>query len=373
MADGSANDDARWSRRKVLSARGLGASAGGLLGVLMPNVPFESDNPQRTLSTICYARRAMACEFSVYLPPITEQGMAAAEAALDDIQKTEEQLTVFSASSALSYVNQNAANGPVRVDKSIYQLLERSAVLTGQTEGAFDIAVGALIRAWGFVDGSKRVPSEAQRLSALNHSGQRHIELDPENRTVRFRVPGVEINPGSIGKGYAIDRAVRHMREQYDIQCVLMQGGLSSVYALGSPADDGRGWLIGIQNPDDTTRRLATVHLRNRALATSGASRQYFESGGQRFGHVLDPRTGWPADTLASATVLARDAATADALATALFVMGLDKASDLCKNRPDIAALLVLNPGQQGGTSAQPKVVTFNLTASDVDLDANDD
>jgi len=325
------------------------------------------------LSTICYARRAMACEFSVFLPPTVEQGMAVADAALDEIQQTEALLTVYADDSAMSYVNQHAADGPVRVDERIYRLLERSAALTEQTEGAFDIAAGSLIRAWGFLKGPKRVPSDAQRLAALDRGGMRHVELNPKDRTVRFRAAGVEINPGSIGKGYAIDQAIRKMTDLFDIKCALCQGGLSSVYGLGSPANDDRGWLIGIQNPYDTKRRLATVRLRNRALGTSGASQQYFEAGGRRFGHVLDPRTGWPADSLASASVLTHDAATADALATALYVLGLDKAADFCQNHPDIAALLVLKPGDQGGTSARPKVVTFNLSEQDVDLDPRDD
>lgn len=357
----------------MLTARGLSASAGGLLGVLLPDAPASGYDGGLLLSTICYARRAMACEFSVFLPPTTKQGMAAAEAALDEIQQTEELLTVYANDSAMSYVNRHAIDGPVRVDERVYRLLERSTVLTGQTEGAFDISAGALIRAWGFLKGPKRLPSDGERLAALNRSGMRFVELNPNDRTVRFRVPGVEINPGSIGKGYALDQAIQKMIELFDIKCALMQGGLSSVYGLGSPANDDRGWLIGIQNPYDAERRLATIRLCNRALATSGASRQYFEADGRRFGHVLDPRTGWPADSLASASVLARDAATADALATALYVLGLDKAADFCQNHPNIAALLVLKPGDQGGTSTLPKVVTFNLSESDVDLDPRDD
>jgi len=356
-----------------LTARGLGASAGGLLGALLPDPPAAGFDREALLSTVCFSRRAMACEFSVFLPPTAEQGMAAAEAALDEIRQTEELLTVYSAGSAMSYVNRHAADGPVRVDERVYELLERSAVLTRQTGGAFDVSAGALIRAWGLLKGPKRLPSEPQRLAALGRSGMRHVELDPGNRTVRYRAAGLQINPGSIGKGYAIDRAIRRMREVFDIQCALMQGGLSSLYGLGSPADDDRGWLVGIQNPYDATRRLATVRLRNRALGTSGASRQYFEADGRRFGHVLDPRTGWPADSLASASVLAHDAATADALATGLFVLGLDKAADFCQNHPEFAALLVLKPGDPGGTSIKPQVVTFNLSEPDVNLDPRDD
>ena len=132
---------------------------------------------------------------------------------------------------------------------------------------------------------------------------------------------------------------------------------------------------MGIQDPFDTSRRLATVRLKNRAMGTSGSEQQYLEAGGRRYGHILDPRTGWPASELASVSVLADDAATADALATALFVMGLDKARDFCQNHRDTAALLVLKPGgavlrsgRDERTSTLPQVVTFNMPEQDLDL-----
>jgi thiamine biosynthesis lipoprotein len=149
----------------------------------------------------------------------------------------------------------------------------------------------------------------------------------------------------------------------------LVQGGLSSIYALGAPSQDEAGWLVGIQSPFDPTRTVATVRLRDRAMGTSATNRQYFEAAGRRFGHILDPRTGRPAQTdLASATVMAADAATADALSTAFFVMGLDKVRAFCHNHPEIAALLVLQPGNLNGTPPSPQVVTFNLTKKDCQL-----
>ena len=138
------------------------------------------------------------------------------------------------------------------------------------------------------------------------------------------------------------------------------------------PPDD-RGWLVGIENPFDPPRRLARVRLRNRALGTAGAAHQYVEVNGRRYGHILDPRTGWPADGLGSVSVLAGDSATADALSTALFVMGLDMAAEFCQNHPEIAALLVLQADPSGGPGGQPRVATFNLPPEDVDLKPGDD
>lgn len=303
----------------------------------------------------------MACEFSVYLPPTAPNAVAVGEAALDELEPLEELLSVYRGSSAITYVNENAADRPVRVDDRLFRLLERCARLSEETDGAFDAASGALVRAWGFVHGPKRVPTESQRQAALACCGMQHVELDAHERTVRFRVPGVELNFGAIGKGFAIDQAIRRMREEFGVACALMQGGRSSLYGLGSPSADGRGWLIGIQNPYDPTRNVATVRLKDRALGTSGAADRHFEWEGCRYGHVLDPRTGRPADELASASVVADDAATADALSTALFVMGLDKARDFCKDHARIGAVLVLRPELCGGSRESPRTVTLNL------------
>ncbi len=339
---------------------------------LLPQGIDRKSQPHSVTANLCVARRAMACEFSIFLPPSIPQALSAAESALATIDEFEELLTIYSATSPMSYVNQTAAEAPVRVDNRLFEVLDRAAALHEQTGGAFDVAAGALVKAWGFYRGPRRLPSEAERLAALASCGMGHVLLDRRERTVHYRVRGLEINLGSIGKGYAIDRAIRRLREDFDIPAALMQGGLSSMYALGTPDGDERGWLVGIQSPWKHHRLIATVRLRDRALGTSSASNQYFEAGGRRFGHVLDPRTGWPAEGVASASAICADAATADALATAFFVMGLDKTRDFCHNHPAVAALLVLEPGDGCGTSGPPQVVTFNLPKRDVNLDPAD-
>lgn len=368
MANDRTSKPPGWSRRSFLTARGLGASAGGLFGAVTPEGEEPVPDDEARVGHWCISRRAMGCEFSVFLPPTISDVMTPAEAALEEIERAEDLLTVYRGNSAMAYVNQHAAKAPVRVDGRLFELLKRAAELTELTDGAFDAAAGALVRAWGFVDGTKRVPTDGERQSALDCSGMQHVEFDDRGPTVQYGKPGIEINLGSIGKGWAIDRAVRLLREDFGVDCTLLQGGRSSVYGLGSPAGDSRGWLVGIQDPCESQRRLAAVRLRDRALGTSGDANQYFEVDGRRYGHVLDPRTGWPASGLTSASVLAPDAATADALATALFVMGLDKAADFCHNHPGIAALLVLEPEPAGQATRLPRVVTFNLPPEDVDL-----
>jgi thiamine biosynthesis lipoprotein len=310
----------------------------------------------------------MACEFSILIPPRFTEAWAAGESALAIIDDLEDLLTVYRGDSLMAYVNANAATGPVRVDNRLYQLLKRCVEINAQTGGAFDPTAGALIKAWGFFRGDCRVPSDAERLEALARTGMKHVELDDTESTVCFHVPGLEFNLGSIGKGYAIDRAVARVREAFGIDCLLMQGGLSSLYAIGSPGDDERGWPVGVLDPYDLSRRIATLRVKNRGMGSSGTANQYFEADGRRYGHVIDPRSGWPADEWASVTVLAPDAATADGLSTAFFVAGLDKTAEFCQNHRDVAVLAVQKrrTGQEG--SPRASIVTFNLPREDVNL-----
>jgi len=345
----------------------LGAAAGGVLGKLVPDRAGPPGREPLRLE-VCFARRAMACEFNVFLPALASRNMEAAQAALDEIQSLEALLTVYSTDSAMAYVNQHAFEGPVRVDERLYRILERAAELYRLTDGAFDAAGGMLLKAWGFHKGPRRVPTESEIAAALARSGMGHVDLDSHNRTVRYRVQGIEINLGAIGKGYAVDRAAALLRDDFGIPSALVQGGLSSMCAMGSSSEDGVGWLVGIQDPAAPDRSLATVRLRDRSLGTSAANRQYFEAQGRHYGHILDPRTGRPADELDGVSVLASDAATADALSTAFFVMGLDRTRDFCHNHPEIAALLVLRPGTSGRASAPPRIVTFNLSKKDFEL-----
>src|SRR5205823_2937824 len=161
-----------------------------------------------------------------------------------------------------------------------------------------------------------------------------------EGRTVRFRRSGIEVNLGSIGKGYAIDRAVEVL-DRRGVRAALLHAGGSSVRAVGSQPGEERGWPVGIRHPWEEDRRIAIVQLRDRALGTSAATYQHFEYNKRRLGHLLDPRTGRPADGIASATALAPTAAEADALATAFFILGVEKTRLYCAAHPAIGAVVL--------------------------------
>jgi thiamine biosynthesis lipoprotein len=168
-----------------------------------------------------------------------------------------------------------------------------------------------------------------------------HVRLEPARCGVRFSRVGVELNLGSIGKGYALDRAAEILRREFGVESALLHGGHSSVYAIGSGPDDERGWPVGVTHPWLPSRRLAIVHLKDRGLGTSAATFQHLEWRGRKLGHVLDPRRGWPAAGIASATVLAASAADADALSTGLFILGESAAARLAEQREDLSMILL--------------------------------
>jgi thiamine biosynthesis lipoprotein len=346
-----------FTRRRTLSGEECRSAAVRWLGSFLPE-------PRRRVAELTAARRAMACEFSITFPAGCGGAIDAGHAALDEVERLESKLSVYLDESALSALNRTAAQAPVRLDEELYGFLRAAARLSEATGGAFDVASGALVRAWGFFRGPKRVPEEAERVKALAATGSAHLLFDDRARTVRFLRPGLELNPGSIGKGFAIDRALQRVRARYGIGCALMQGGQSSLKGMGAPPGEPRGWWVAIEDPLRPGRHLARVRLRDRALGTSGAANQFFVHEGRRYGHVLDPRTGWPARGLLSVSALAPTAAEADALSTAFFVLGTAGTRRFCARNPGFGAILVSPPGEP--SRAVPRVEVVG--AADVEV-----
>lgn len=200
------------------------------------------------------------------------------------------------------------------------------------------------------------MPSQVEIDEALATVGYEQLQLQADSQAVQFQKPGMEINLGAIGKGYALDRAADLLKEK-DLRNCLLHGGNSSVLARGHRDGDAGGWTIALKHPLRPTERFAEFILRDQALGTSGSGTQYFHHGGKRYGHIIDPRTGWPADRILSSTVIAPTAAEADALSTALYVMSLDEAAAFAQRRPDVAALLTTRGKHPGELEMHP----FNL------------
>lgn len=302
-------------------------------------------------------RRAMACEFEVLLNAGQyEDATERAVEALDLVDELESQLTVYRDSSEISWINQHAFQSAVVVEPRLFALLQFAAGLHVESGGAFDIASGALSRVWGFSRREGRIPCDAELRAALQCTGMRHLVLDPANSSVRFAAAGVEINLGSIGKGYALDRVAAYLLDA-GIGDFLLHGGQSSILARGDQGERGAGWSVGVVDPLRPERRLARIYVHSRGVGTSGASTQFFRHNGKRLGHILDPRTGWPAEGMLSTTVVAPTAAEADALATAFYVLGTEQSIAYCRKHPEIAAILIASGA--GGTGCDVQTVGF--------------
>jgi len=314
----------------------------------------------RETHALVVGREAMACRFEVVfnageVADATALGMTA----LDLVDETEARISVYRETSELSRLNARAHEGWQPVSADLLDLLVRARDLHARTGGAFDPASGSLVRVWGFLRRQGRVPDPATLAAALRASGMDGVEIDAHAARVRFTKPGVEINPGAIGKGWALDRVVEGLRAS-GVPSVLVHGGSSSVRAAGvqGPAFPGRrGWRVGVSHPLRPGRRLATVTLVERALGTSGSGTQFFVDRGRRLGHILDPRSGIPAEGVLSATVIAPDAATADALSTALYVLGPAGIATVAPAGGDVAAILVV-PSR---SASSVRVLTANL------------
>ena len=315
--------------------------------------------PDTSFTLVRVSRRAMATRFEVALPAGTPDAVAAAEDALDLIDQLEDQLTVFRDHSEVCRLNATAAAGPVVAEEKLFELLTTCAAWTRETDAAFDVATGALTRAWGFFSRQGRVPTPRERADTMARTGMRHVILNAERRSVKFRVAGLELNFGAVGKGYALDRAADLLREKWGIRSALLHGGGSSILAIGHPPGDPRGWPITLTHPWEPGRSLGTVYLRDRGLGTSAATFQHFEYNGRKLGHVLDPRVGWPARGTATASATAPTAAEADAMSTALLVLGAAAADRLTRTRPHLGAVVLPEDGPESPPQA------FNLGPDD--------
>jgi thiamine biosynthesis lipoprotein len=288
-------------------------------------------------------RIAMACRFEVMLSSDDARDVAAARSALDEADDLESLLTVFRDTSAVGDLNRRGALEDVTVQTGLFGLLSRSVELHARTEGAFDVTSTPLSRCWGFLKREGRLPTDQEIEDTRAIVGMWHVRLDRARLSVRFDRPGIELNFGAIGKGFALDRMGELLRAR-GARRALLSAGHSSVLALGGT---GRGWPVDLR-PRLASRRVGRLWIKNGAVGTSGAGEQFIEVDGRRYGHVIDPRTGRPADGVLGASVITTDAATADALSTAFLIGGPELARRYCTAFPDVLAVLVLDePGER--------------------------
>lgn len=324
-----------------------------------------------------YCKNAMACEFEICFNLRQYQNSSsAAMTAFGLIDELEAQMTVYRDDSEISRLNQKAFENPIEVEARLYQLLCLGRSLHAETNGAFDLTSGSLSKVWGFEKRSGRLPTQETITAALACVGTEHLAFDDRQQTIGILHEGVKINLGGIGKGYALDR-VGQLFQALEINDFIIHGGQSSLLAVGSSSDgalskvpEGQsdsGWRVGVTHPNLPQARLAEVTLRGQALGTSGTARQGFFHQGKRYGHIIDPRSGWPAGHFLSTTAIAPTAAEADALATAFFVMTEEEVEGFCRHHPRVGAILISGVDKR---SSHVQITTLNIADEDWTLTA---
>lgn len=270
---------------------------------------------------------AMGTTFSIILYGHDRQEMeATVSAAFDEVIRLDQLLSNYMPSSEWSLVNHDAAKHPVRVSAELFRILSDCLEFSRQTEGAFDITVGPLKRAWGFFRGDGRIPGEEELAAARRSVGYQHVRLDAANLTVQFGRKAMEIDPGGIGKGHAVDRVVAILRER-GFDTALVAGSGSSLYGLGAPPSEMRGWRADVRHPEHPRKAIAHYYLHNTSLSTSGTGEKCYWSEKGMYSHIVDPRTGRALQEISQVSVVSPKAVEGEVWAKACLINGRDWAA----------------------------------------------
>jgi len=304
-----------------------------------------------------FSHEAMATTFEVIIVHEDERyASQAAVAAFDEVDRLERELSRFIENSDVARINSLPANQPLQIGLDTFECLKIAERIYGQTNGAFDITIGSLLKCWRNDDGTPRRPSPKEIDLARLHTGTNLLQLHEVEHTVMLSASGVQIDLGGIGKGYAVDRVAELLRD-WSIDVALISGGYSSVLALDAPpgkkgceprgihshkSDVVYGWPLTMTNPAGRKEILARPFLQKAALSGSGV---------QKGGHIIDPRTAQAVEGKRAAWSSAPDAATADALSTAFMIMDLDEIKKYCGLHPNTLALVVVEDGTPRGVS----------------------
>ncbi len=240
--------------------------------------------------------------------------------ALEEARRLDRLLSNYLPDSEWSEVNREAANRAVSVSAELFQLLSACVEYSKESEGAFDISVGPLMKVWGFYKGSGHLPHRAEVRGSLSKVGYQNILLDEKQHTVRFARQGVELDPGGIGKGYAVDKIVELLRAN-GVTSALVSAAGSSIYAMGAPPGES-GWTLNIKNPKNERESVASVVLKDQSLSTSGNYEKYFLAEGKLYSHIMDPRTGFPSQGTLSTSVVAPRTIDSEAWAKPYYILG---------------------------------------------------
>lgn len=308
------------------------------------------------------ARPMMGTEVSVLL---WHDDVAAGEQLLElvfaEAERIDKLMSTYIDDSRMSEINRFAAEKPVVAGDELFQIIRRSLDISVLTLGAFDITYDSVGQHYDFRN--RQRPDEATVEAERKLINFRHVELDPSTGTVRFREQGVRVNLGGIAKGYVVERGVDILRMRGVEHAIVTAGGDSRL--LGDRR--GRPWMVGIRDPRHDGQVAISVPLEDEAISTSGDYERYFEEGGVRYHHIIQPSTGEPASGVHSATVFGPDAVITDALSTSVFVMGVEQGLRMIATLPDYESIVIDAAGRiyYSDGLQQPEAQDFNTPAAD--------
>lgn len=268
------------------------------------------------------------------------KGSAAIDAVMAEMHRIDELMSHYKPESELSQINEHAAEAPVKVDRELFDLLKLSLHFSELTNGAFDITYAGVGHLYDYRRHIR--PTEEEIRAALPTVNWRNLILDPDNLTVKFAMPGMRIDVGGIGKGYAVDRCIAVLQSRGFTHAFVQAGGDSRI--IGD--HDGRPWVVGIRHPDDPNKIVTKLPLVDTAMSTSGDYYRFFDENGVRYHHIIDPHTGHPASKVRSATILGPTATETDGLSKTAFVIGAEKTLELINRMPNFDAIFVTPDGR---------------------------
>jgi FAD:protein FMN transferase len=268
------------------------------------------------------------------------KGNEAIDAVMAELRRIDNLMSHYKPESQLSQINARANQEPVQVDKELFDLIKLSTHYSQITEGAFDITYASVGYLYDYPHHIH--PTEEQIRQALPAVNWRNLLLDEQHHTVRFGHPGMRIDLGGIGKGYAVDRGVAILQARGIQHAVVTAGGDSRI--IGDHM--GRPWLVAIRHPDNPKKVVTRIPLSDTAMSTSGDYERYFDEDGVRYHHIIDPRTGHSASKVRSATILAPTATQTDGMSKTAFVLGPEKALEIINRMPEYDAVFVCPDGR---------------------------
>jgi thiamine biosynthesis lipoprotein len=260
--------------------------------------------------------------------------------AFREIDRLNSEMSHYKPESELSAINREAFRHRVVVTPGLFKLLEDCLRYSKETGGIFDITIGPLMKAWGFFQGWGRFPSQTELTEVMKRVGYRHVTLDAATRTIEFDAPGVDLDFGAIGKGYAVDRVVKILRSEGVLQA-LVSSGASSIYALGAPPGK-EGWEISVCHPFDRRKTVCRLRLQNLSISVSGDLEKFFESNGKIYSHIMDPRNGMPTEDRLMTVVISSSATQGDALSTSFLVGGITQSREYLKHHSNLTAIFYI-------------------------------